>query len=66
MGNICTTAIPEYFVSPAYELQRYRAEKTQESIKNRALAQEFLEDSRSTPEERQWAESILKSSAGAC
>jgi hypothetical protein len=52
-------AIPVYFSPPATELARYRAEKIQESIKTRTLALEILEDSQSTPEDREWAQSTL-------
>ena len=57
--GLLITAIPEYFAAPAHELQRYRAEKTQETMKTRTLANEILNDAQSTEEDRQWAESIL-------
>jgi len=57
--GLLIAAIPEYFAAPAHELQRYRAEKTQETMKTRTLANEILNDAQSTEEDRQWAESIL-------
>jgi hypothetical protein len=62
IGNLVgllITALPEYFVAPAHELQRYRAEKTQENIKTWALANEILKDPQSAEEDRQWAEATL-------
>jgi hypothetical protein len=53
-------AIPEFFVEPAHELQRYRAGKTDQNISRRDLAQRVLTAPDASEPERQWANAIMQ------
>jgi hypothetical protein len=62
VGNLVgllMTAVPEYFVQPAYEVQHYRAIKAKNLIKGRETARKILDDQESTEQERDWARSVL-------
>jgi len=55
------TAVPEYFVKPAHELQRYRAGKAQERAQQQELANSILKDPEAT-EQKKWAQRELTTS----
>jgi hypothetical protein len=67
VGNLVgllMTAIPEYFVQPAHELQRYREKKAQDLAKGRELALKILNDTDASEQEREWAEGVLSADSG--
>jgi hypothetical protein len=53
-------AIPEFFVEPAHELQRYRAGKAERSSSRLDLAQRVLTDPNASEPEKQWANAIVQ------
>jgi hypothetical protein len=62
IGNpvgLLMTAVPEYFVEPAHEVQRYRASKAQNLAQGRETARKILDDPESGEQEREWAKSVL-------
>ena len=62
IGNLVgllMTAVPEYFVQPAHEVQHYRASKAQNLAKGRETARKILDDPESSEQEREWAKSML-------
>jgi hypothetical protein len=66
VGNLVgllMTAVPEYFVQPAHEVQHYRASKAQRLAKGRETARKILDDPESSEQEREWANSVLDDSS---
>ena len=53
-------AVPEFFVEPAHELQRYRAGKTEQNMSRQDLARRVLTDPNASEPERQWATEIMQ------
>jgi hypothetical protein len=65
IGNLVgllMTAVPEFFVQPAHEVQHYRARKAEELAKGRETARKILDDPESSEQEREWARSMLGTS----
>jgi hypothetical protein len=56
------TAVPEFFVQPAHEVQHYRARKAEELAKGRETARKILDDPETSEQEREWARSMLGTS----
>jgi len=68
VGNLVgllMTAIPEYFVQPAHEVQRYREKKAQDAAKGRELALKILNDTEASEQERDWAQDMPAATARA-
>lgn len=67
VGNfvgLLITAVPEYFVQPAHEVQHYRARKAQNLTKGKETARKILDDPDSNEQAREWARSMLVESDG--
>jgi hypothetical protein len=65
IGNLVgllMTAVPEFFVQPAHEVQHYRARKAEELAKGRETARKILDDPETSEQEREWARSMLGTS----
>jgi hypothetical protein len=63
IGNLVgllMTAVPEYFVEPATEVQHYRARQSRERNESKELARKVLVDPDATEQEREWAQSVLQ------
>lgn len=58
--GLLITAIPEYFVEPAHELQRYRAGLAEQRAQHQALARKILNDSEASETDRTWASALLE------
>lgn len=57
--GLLMAAVPTYFGPPATELTKYRAGKRREREEQERLAQQVIEDPHATPEEKEWARSML-------
>jgi hypothetical protein len=67
VGNLVgllMTAVPEFFVQPAHEVQRYRARKAQELADSLKMARRVLDDPESPEDAKEWAQSILVAGKG--
>jgi hypothetical protein len=67
VGNLVgllMTAVPEYFVQPAHEVQHYRARKAQNLAKEKETARKILDDPETSEQEREWARGMLASPDG--
>ena len=51
--------MPVYFESPATEVSRYRAGKSQARDRQEQIAREILEDANADNAEREWARSVV-------
>jgi DNA-binding Lrp family transcriptional regulator len=59
-GLMIRGAVAKYFQAPASELAAFRAEHEAEKKRSRELAQEILDEPRSSDQERQWARQVLR------
>jgi hypothetical protein len=66
VGNLVgllMTAIPEYFVQPAHEVQSYREKKAKDLARGRELASKILRDTEASEQEREWAQGVLSAAS---
>jgi len=62
VGNLIgllMTAVPEYFVQPAHEVQHYRARRAESLAKGKETARKILNDPETSEQERDWARNML-------